>query len=274
MDYFQLLCGISVLLLAIYYHYSSCYNFWKSRNIPGPKPIIFIGNFLTVLLKRESIADWTKRLYDQYKNEPAFGIYMGTSPLLIPNNLDIIKDILIRDFSLFAERGFKIFDEKIEPIHQNLVMLEAERWRPLRAKLSPVFTSGKLKEMFPLIVECAGKLEKHLEKLAEEDEPVECRELTAKFGIDSIGSCAFGLDMNALDNENSEFLRMSKQIFAVNTKQIIRDFCREFTPSLYKVIGSYLQPKIAPRKLLKTLSLLLNFDLLFVEFSLNIYFWY
>ncbi|XP_060824009.1 uncharacterized protein LOC132911409 [Bombus pascuorum] len=243
MDYFQLLCGISVLLLAIYYHYSSCYNFWKSRNIPGPKPIIFIGNFLTVLLKRESIADWTKRLYDQYKNEPAFGIYMGTSPLLIPNNLDIIKDILIRDFSLFAERGFKIFDEKIEPIHQNLVMLEAERWRPLRAKLSPVFTSGKLKEMFPLIVECAGKLEKHLEKLAEEDEPVECRELTAKFGIDSIGSCAFGLDMNALDNENSEFLRMSKQIFAINTKQIIRDFCREFTPSLYKVIGSYLQPK-------------------------------
>ncbi|XP_043597838.1 probable cytochrome P450 6a14 [Bombus pyrosoma] len=243
MDYFQLLCGISVLLLAIYYHYSSCYNFWKSRNIPGPKPIIFIGNFLDVLLKRESLTDWTKKLYDQYKNEPAFGIYIGTSPLLIPNNLDMIKDVLIRDFSLFAERGFKVFDEKIEPIQQNLIMLEAERWRPLRAKLSPVFTSGKLKEMFPLIIECAEKLEKHLEKLAQKDEPVECRELIAKFGIDSIGSCVFGLNMNALENENSEFFRMSKQIFAVNVKQTIRDFCREFTPSLYKIIGSYLQPK-------------------------------
>lgn len=113
MDYFQLLCGISILLLAIYYHYSSCYNFWKSRNIPGPKPIIFFGNFLDVLLKRESMADWTKRLYDQYKNEPAFGIYIGTSPFLMPNNLDMIKDILIKDFSLFADRGFKIYDEKV-----------------------------------------------------------------------------------------------------------------------------------------------------------------
>lgn len=113
MDYFQLLCGISILLLAIYYHYSSCYNFWKSRNIPGPKPIIFFGNFLGVLLKRESVADWMKRLYDQYKNEPAFGIYIGTSPLLMPNNLDMIKDILIKDFSLFADRGFKIYDEKV-----------------------------------------------------------------------------------------------------------------------------------------------------------------
>ncbi|XP_068981018.1 uncharacterized protein [Bombus flavifrons] len=243
MDYFQLLCGISILLLAIYYHYSSCYNFWKSRNIPGPKPIIFAGNFLRVLLKRESIADWTKRLYDQYKNEPVFGTYIGTSPLLMPNNLDMIKDVLIKDFSLFADRGFKIFDEKIEPLNQNLIMLEAERWRPLRAKLSPVFTSGKLKEMFPLIVECAEKLEKYLEKLAQKDEPVECRELTAKFGIDSIGSCVFGLNMNALEDKNSEFLRMSKQIFAVNAKQIIRDFCREFTPSLYKIIGSYLQAK-------------------------------
>lgn len=125
---------------------------------------------------------------------------------------------------------------------ENLFALEPERWRPMRAKLSPIFTSGKLKEMFPLILECAGNLEKYLGKISNTNEPVECREMAAKYTTDVIGSCVFGINMNALSSEESEFREMGRRIFAPGLRQMMRDVLREFAPLLYNTVGSVLQP--------------------------------
>ncbi|CAL7950311.1 unnamed protein product [Xylocopa violacea] len=152
----------------------------------------------------------------------------------------MIKDVLIRDFSVFVNRGFRTFPE-IEPLSQHLFLLEAERWRPLRAKLSPIFTSGKLKEMFPLIVQSAESLDKYLDQVAESGQSVECRDLAAKFTTDIIGSCAFGINMNALSDEESEFRRMGRQIFEKSLRQRAKNCCRQFSPFLYRTFGSYLQ---------------------------------
>ena len=124
---------------------------------------------------------------------------------------------------------------------QHLFLLESERWRPLRSKLSPIFTSGKLKEMFSLVVECAGNLEKFLDKVADNGEAVDCREMSAKFTTDVIGSCAFGITMNALEDDDSEFRRMGRQLFTPTFKPIIRNIIRQFAPSLMKVFGRFLQ---------------------------------
>lgn len=126
---------------------------------------------------------------------------------------------------------------------QHLFLLEPERWRPLRVKLSPIFTSGKLKEMFPLVVECAGNLEKYLGKVTEDGTPVECRDLAAKFTIDVIGSCVFGISTHALEDENSEFRKMGKRISTSSTKQRVREAIMQFMPSVYEVIGHFLQMK-------------------------------
>ncbi|KOX80849.1 putative cytochrome P450 6a23 [Melipona quadrifasciata] len=304
MDIIQLLLAVVVIFLAIYYYYQSKYNFWKSRGIPGPKPHLYIGNFIDVLTKKRAICTIVKDLYDEFKNEPVFGIYEGTRPVLVINDLDAIKDVLIRDFSVFVDRGFHVFTEdptcksgsnisleekesvnidaeavlqlskvkttiersqdhffassiedhtkdhlaksqflEADPLSQHLFLLEPERWRPLRVKLSPIFTSGKLKEMFPLVVECAGNLEKYLSKVTEDETPVECRDLAAKFTIDVIGSCVFGISTHALEDENSEFRKMGKRISTSSTKQRVREAIMQFMPSVYEVIGHFLQMK-------------------------------
>ncbi|KAG6800701.1 cytochrome P450 6a14 [Apis mellifera caucasica] len=237
MDYFQILCAISIVILTIYYYYSSKYAFWKDRGISGPKPIVFFGNFGNSIVKKRSISETVKKWYDDYKHESVFGIYEGTIPVLVINDLDMIKDVLIRDFSIFVDRGFHTFP-KIEPLTQHLFLLEAERWRPMRMKLSPIFTSGKLKEMFSLIVESAGNLEKYLDEVIKKNEMVECRDLAAKFTTDVIGSCAFGINTNSLLEEDSEFRRMGKKIFSPSLKLMIGNICKVFFPSLYEVIGN------------------------------------
>lgn len=242
MDYFQIFCAIAVAILSLYYYYTAKYDYWKRRGIPGPKPVIMLGNFWDIIRQRSSINDKVKEWYHQYKNEPVFGVYEGNTPILVVNDLDMVKDVLIRDFSLFVNRGLRVYP-KVEPLSQHLFLLEAERWRPLRTKLSPIFTSGKLKDMFPLVVGCSGNLEKYLDKVAASGQPVECRDLAAKFTTDVIGSCAFGIDMNALSNEESEFRRMGRKIFERSFQQRLRNTSRQFWPLFYSIFGKYLQDK-------------------------------
>ncbi|XP_024876802.1 cytochrome P450 6A1-like, partial [Temnothorax curvispinosus] len=150
-------------------------------------------------------------------------------------------DILIKDFSTFANRGIPTF-KKADPLSQHLVALEPKRWRPLRTRLSPVFTSGKLKEMFSLISECADHLVQYMEKVTSRDEPVECRELTAKYTTDTIGSCAFGIEMNALSDEDSEFRKMGRKLFKPTWKSILRFRMRQMFPRLYE-LSAYVLPQ-------------------------------
>ncbi|XP_017757756.1 PREDICTED: probable cytochrome P450 6a14 isoform X2 [Eufriesea mexicana] len=242
MEYFQIACGIAAVVLAIYYYYKSIYNTWKSRGIPGPKPTFLLGNFVNIVIRKQSMSDKVREWYDEFKHEPVFGIFQGTSPALVINDLDMVKDVLIRDFSSFVNRGFRTFP-KVEPMAQNLFTLESEKWRTMRTKLSPIFTSGKLKEMFSLIVECAENFDKHLAKTVGNGEPVEFHDLAAKFTTDVIGSCAFGINMNALKDENSEFRQMGRKISAPSVKRTLKESCKEFTPWLYERIGHLLEPK-------------------------------
>ena len=167
------------------------------------------------------------------------GCFIQKSPLLILKDPDLIKDVLIKDFTNFAERGGSNV-EKVDPLSTNLFSLEAERWRPLRTRLSPVFTSGKLKDMFYLITECGENFEKYIEKIIDKSNEVEVRELSAKFTTDSIGMCAFGLNMNSLEDEDSEFRKIGKKVFEVNFMNKLRQTIREFSPLMYRLVAPYL----------------------------------
>lgn len=136
----------------------------------------------------------------------------------------------------------------------NLFSLEAKRWRILRTKLSPVFTSGKIKEMFHLIMDCSNQLEKYLEETVQKDEPIECREVAAKFTTDVIGSCAFGINMNALSNEESEFRRIGKEAFSISTWILVKQVFKESMPKLYRYIWSMLPHTRVTQFFIKVIS--------------------
>ncbi|KMQ92082.1 cytochrome p450 6a1 [Lasius niger] len=241
MEFFEILCGIAAILLAVYYYLTSTFDFWKSRGIRGPQPIPGFGNFKDVMLTKKCNADYIIKIYNDYKDESMIGIFTSRTPVLIVKDPDLIKDILIKDFTKFADRGVA-FHEKLDPLSQHLFALEPKRWRPLRTRLSPVFTSGRLKEMFSLISQCAERLERYIEKLASKNEPIECRELTAKYTTDVIGTCAFGIEMNALSDEDSEFRRMGRLIFMPTWKTILRSRLKQFLPWVCDIL-SYILPK-------------------------------
>jgi cytochrome P450 family 6 len=45
---------------------------------------------------------------------------------------------------------------------KNLFNMEGQRWKEMRKKLSPTFTSGKMKNMYPLVEDCSKIFENYM----------------------------------------------------------------------------------------------------------------
>ncbi|XP_024888085.1 cytochrome P450 6k1-like [Temnothorax curvispinosus] len=81
-----------------------------------------------------------------------------------------------------------------------------------------------------------------MEKVRSENKPVECHELTAKYTTDVIGNCVYGIEMNALSNENSEFRKMGRKIFEPTWTNILQIRLRLMFPRLYE-LSAYVLPQ-------------------------------
>ncbi|XP_003704415.1 cytochrome P450 6B1 [Megachile rotundata] len=241
-DYFQILCGLLVLVLSFYYYYTATFDFWKNRNVRGPKPVVFFGNLKETAFKKVSMTEHVKNMYDQFKHEPVFGIFQGKTPTIVVTDLELIKNVLIRDFSQFSQRGLG-YSRRVEPLEEHLFFLDTPRWRPLRPKFSTIFSSGNLKEMFNLILKCSNDLEKYMDKVIGNGGLVECRELAGKYTTDVIANCMFGLDISTLPNEDSEFREMGRRVFKPSKTMVVRDTLKQFVPGLYNWIGHAVQPE-------------------------------
>ena len=160
----KILAASLVIVTYVYYWMTKNFDYWTKRGLKGPKPIPFFGNFKDLMLVRLHQSDFMKKFYDEYDQEPAIGLFFIRSPVMIVRDPEMIKDVLIKSFPTFADRGIYIHKD-IEPLAQHLVFLEPSKWKPMRRKLTPVFTSGKLKEMFYLISDCANHFEQSLDKL-------------------------------------------------------------------------------------------------------------
>jgi hypothetical protein len=76
---------------------------------------------------------------------------MGAKSLVV-RDLEIAKHILIKDFDHFIDRRpFEMSKKANKYFIGGLSMLTGEKWKTMRGIMSPVFTSGKLKSMMPIV---------------------------------------------------------------------------------------------------------------------------
>ena len=132
---------------------------------------------------------------------------------------------------LFQDRRVS-FNEKKEPLSAHLLNMRGSQWRKLRAKLTPTFTSGKMKMMFSLMNECAEELRSFLEGPASRNEDLEVKEIMSKFTTDIIGSCVFGLKCNSIKDPNSEFRTMGRKVVEPSLNSVIRLLLGILVPKL------------------------------------------
>ncbi|NP_001352670.1 cytochrome P450 6a13-like precursor [Lucilia cuprina] len=205
-----ILIALSVI---IFFWLKEHYSYWEKRNVPHEKPTYFVGN-MRGIGREYHWKDINQRIYRKFKGvTPVAGFYTFLTRAAFILDLDLIKQIMIKDFQSFSERNL-FHNVRDDPLTGNLLFLDGEKWRVLRHKLSPVFTTGKMRFMFPTVVKVGEKLPSACKKFIEEFEGiVEAKDLCARYTTDVIGTCAFGIECNSLIDPQAEFRQMGRYIF-------------------------------------------------------------
>jgi cytochrome P450 len=174
-------CLIAYVIIVLC-HYQRKYSFFKEKGIPGPKPIPLFGNTLDILTK--NVPDMEVDLYHKYSG--FYGYFDMTQPVLNISDPELIKNIMIRDFSHFVDRRDRTEHRLMKYF---LSMLKGDDWRRARNIISPTFTTGKLKVMYSMMTESANDLQKSIGK--HEGQCVDLKDIYGFYALDVIVKTSF-----------------------------------------------------------------------------------
>lgn len=92
-------------------------NHWKRLNIPYVEPSFIFGNTWKAIFV-ESASVTLKKIYLDNSDKPLLGVWSLTKPFLLVNDVDLIKNMLVKDFQHFHDRGDRglPIDEKVDPL--------------------------------------------------------------------------------------------------------------------------------------------------------------
>ncbi|XP_014402814.1 PREDICTED: cytochrome P450 3A12 [Myotis brandtii] len=197
------LLATSLVLLYLYGTYT--HGLFKKLGIPGPTPLPFVG---TALAYRQGIWDFDMDCFKKYGN--MWGFYDGRQPVLAITDLEVIKTVLVKEcYSVFTNR------RSVGPVgfmKSAISIAEDETWKRIRTLLSPTFTSGKLKEMFPIIGQYADVLVSNLRKEAEKGQPITLKDVFGAYSMDVITGTSFGVNIDSLNNPQDPFVENIKKL--------------------------------------------------------------
>lgn len=148
---------LALVLTIIYFYLKSTFNYWKKRGVAYTEPNWLFGNFYDAITFKKNITSFFCEQYNK-TDEKVFGLYIFQRPFLLLRDPELIKHVLVKDFNNFIPRTSA--DVKSDEIgrHNMFSMKSVSGWRYIRSKLSPFFSSGKMKNMFGLLDQIGDQL--------------------------------------------------------------------------------------------------------------------
>lgn len=92
--------------------------------------------------------------------------------------------------------------------------MKGDKWKYARSRVAPAFTTGKIRTMYPLIMEVCNELKQHMQRrIDSEDGSFEAHSVCAEFTTDVVASCAFGIKADTLRKPDNHFRKMGIALF-------------------------------------------------------------
>lgn len=194
--FMSLVVLLATLLLINWY---KMVRFWKNHGIKAATPVPLLGNLMaefkrgTFTVTQENIKKYGK----------VHGIHMASQPYMVVSDVDMIKQILVKDSHIFTNHTYQ---ETSYPLENMLTMLEDDHWKHVRNSITPAFSGNKLKQMMSHINRCSDNFVKKMGELCEKGETFNMPDYTNKFTLDVIAATAFGIQLDCQNDDTDPFL--------------------------------------------------------------------
>lgn len=229
------LCLIVVVVILAYFWIQNRFSFWERRGFPFVPAKFPLGSVGELSGKMHSSELFQKFYEDNKGKAPALGIFLGMKPALLPLEPELVRDILVKHFDHFHDRGFYC-NEKDDPLSAHLFALSGQKWKDLRSKLTPTFTSGKIKMMFDTVSTTCDRMIDFVRPVDCDSHDLEMKEILSSFTTEVISSVAFGLETNCLGNPDNEFRWMAKAVFEPPNWQTLKFLFISSFPKISKMM--------------------------------------
>uniref|UniRef100_A0A182JKW9 Uncharacterized protein n=1 Tax=Anopheles atroparvus TaxID=41427 RepID=A0A182JKW9_ANOAO len=239
------LVPILTLLYAMYYYITKDNKYFHDKPIPSMAVQPLFGSSGRLMMKKTSFHEWIIEIYNKYPRVKVFGTFDLTSPVFVVRDPELIKRIGVKDFDYFVNHrpifGSSDNTSSHSLFSKTLIALNDQKWRDMRATLSPAFTGSKMRQMFDLVGECCTKMVKfyqnevHSKGGAQEHE---MKDVFTRYANDVIATCAFGIKVDSLHNaENDFYVNGRKMILLQRPIVLLKVFGFRLVPKLMTWLG-------------------------------------
>ncbi|XP_015114680.1 cytochrome P450 6k1 [Diachasma alloeum] len=232
------LAGCFALIIVLYLYMTRNFNYWTKRGVKQIPPVPFFGSFKEIILQQQFPGHFFRDWYEKYSPLPYIGFYVLDKPFLLIRDPELVKNVLVKDANYFQDKHLTANSNDTLSA-ANLFLIKNPAWKYVRSKLTSVYTAGRLKKMFELMMDVCKDLETFLEsqKLEGAGRVLEMKDVSAKFTTDLIATTAYGIKANSLNDPEAEFRKHGKKIFEFTTYRGYEFLAMFFAPQFVKPLN-------------------------------------
>ncbi|PAA59373.1 hypothetical protein BOX15_Mlig034582g1 [Macrostomum lignano] len=238
------LIGCVAFLTAAYVYGTWPYSYWRKRGIKGPQMYPFVGDLLSIV--RHGFMKQT--IDDINKYGRVHGTFLTRIPTLVVADIEMVRQVCIKQADKFTDRT-KLGNQP-SPLDRGITVLRGQEWRRVRNLMTPCFTSGRLRAMFPLIEDSArdlvAQLSRYIEQGNHDGAVFQPKKDFSNYTMDAIARTLFAIQINTHADPNNPFKVNAEMVFNVSLrspKLILLLMMPKIVGPIYKFFNVNLLPQ-------------------------------
>ncbi|KAF5289834.1 hypothetical protein FQR65_LT11720 [Abscondita terminalis] len=147
-----------------------------------------------------------------YPNLRYVGIYKARQPAILIQDPELIKNVLITDFSYFSDTDANVDKKNDYLMSKNPFFSKGVDWKTNRGHLTSCLTSNKIKTIFPLMKMVCQNFIDYLGDPNDANERINSKTLCEKYTMDVAALSVLGLEGNSFKSINTDYLSNIQKI--------------------------------------------------------------